>query len=86
MDAAWVRDQLRALLQEDVYALGEAGDQDFLEDFELLVREYQLGKERDALVVIRGRARTALDPGRSLPGGTFPWLDGVRRTDADLRE
>lgn len=57
MDAAWVRDQLRGLLQEDVYEPGPQGDQDFLEDFELVVREYQLGKERAALEEIRARNR-----------------------------
>lgn len=57
MDAAWLRDQLRALTQEDVYAPGPEGDQDFLEDFEQIVREYQLGKERAALEEIRARNR-----------------------------
>ena len=80
MDVAALRDQLRGLLQEDVYAPGPAGDHDFLEDFESVVREYQLARERAALEKIRERARMLPDFRRPLPGGTFPWLDGIRRT------
>lgn len=81
MDAAALRDQLRGLLQEDVYAPGPAGDQDFLEDFEQVVRDYQLAKERADLKRIQERARTAPDFRRPLPGGlTWLWLDGIRRT------
>lgn len=80
MDAAALRDQLRGLLQEDVYQESPAGDQDFLDDFEKVARAYQLAKERAALEKIRERARTSPDFRRPLPGGTFFWLDGIRRT------
>lgn len=80
MDAAELRRQLRSILQDDVYQESPAGDQDFLEDFEKVVREYQLAKERADLKRIQERARAAPDFNRPLPGGTFPWLDGIRRT------
>lgn len=80
MDAAWVRDQLRSILQEDVYAPGSEGDQDFLEDFEQVVRQYSLLKERATLEKIRERERMLPDFNQPPPGGTFPWLDGIRRT------
>lgn len=79
MDAAELRDQLRAMLADDVYAPGPEGDQDFLEDFELVARAYLLEKERAALEKIRERARTSPDFERPLPGGTFPWLDGIKQ-------
>lgn len=79
MDAAALRDQLRGLLQEDVYAPGSAGDQDFLEDFELVVREYQLDKERAALEMLRAAnreriARLAVPAHRI----ALTWLTGER--------
>ena len=77
MDAAWVRDQLRALTQEDVYAPGPEGDQDFLWDFEQVVRQYSLLKERAAVAKIQesNRERIArLDvPEHRV---TLSWLTG----------
>lgn len=79
MDATELRRQLRSILADDVYQESPAGDQDFLEDFEMVVRDYQLAKERAALAVIKERACTSPDFNRPLPGGTFPWLDGIKQ-------
>lgn len=80
MDAAELRRQLRSILQDDVYQESPAGDQDFLEDFELVARAYLIAKERAALEKIRERKHMLPNFKQPLPGGTFPWLDGIRRT------
>lgn len=80
MDATELRRQLRSILADDVYQESPAGDQDFLEDFEMVVRDYQLAKVRAALARIQERERTSPDFSRPLPDGTFPWLHGIRRT------
>lgn len=42
-------------------------------------RAYLLAKERAALEKIRERERMLPDFRRPLPGGTFPWLDGIKQ-------
>lgn len=76
MNADALRDQLRGLLEEGVYAPGPEGDRDFLEDFELVVRSYRNAQELAALERIRAAHYTP--PKRSLPerGAVFPWLTG----------
>lgn len=79
MDAAELRRQLRSILQDDVYQESPAGDQDFLEDFEKVVREYLHEKEHAALEKIRAAHREGLKRIRSAPaerGAVFRWLAG----------
>lgn len=78
MDAAELRRQLHSILQDDVYQESPAGDQDFLGDFEQIVRAYQLARERAAVERVRAAQRLLPKRLRDVPerSAVFRWLAG----------